>query len=261
MKLSVVINVDTRPQNDTFGGTNLLGTVNMDFLTAGIENKLKFFSGVDTEIIIHVDRHSDVPDEVLSKLHDYSDVLLIRKHTNEPSFNDWSYHRALSLATGDIVCHVDQDTACFADSMDYIIELIEYLEKYKFVSYPSHWTPNPTVDDSFGGLWWASTRFFLCKRETLKLDELAKCIQEPEWMYEKYGDSPRRLNWTEHFLAKINGNNVFYPPVELHKGAIFSWSSYKTGTLEMLNNSSYEGVKQWILHRGGIQYPCDCKCD
>jgi hypothetical protein len=87
------------------------------------------------------------------------------------------------------------------------------------------------------------------------------CINNPEWMYEKYGDSPRRCNMMEHFITKINGNSVIYPPVELHKGAIFSWSKYKQGTLKMLNELDYEVVKQWILHRGGIQYPVDVKCD
>jgi len=58
----------------------------------------------------------------------------------------------------------------------------------------------------------------------------------------------------------INEDSVFYPPIELHKGAIFSWSKYKTGTLAMLNQLNYEEVKQWILHRDGIKYPVDIDC-
>jgi hypothetical protein len=261
MKVSLVINCDTRAQNDSFGGVNLTGVVNRDFLIDGVINKMKFFAGFELETIVHIDKHHGISDDDLSKLHDFCDTLLIRKHTEEYAFNDWNFHRALSLASGDIICHVDQDTVCFASSQEYVEDLLKHLDNYKLVSYPSHWTPNPTVDDSFGGMWWASTRFFICKRESLKLGELAKCIEDPEWMYEKYGDSPRRCNWTEHYLAKINSNNVFYPPVELHRGAIFSWSSYKTGTLQMLNSAPYEAVKQWLLHRGGIQYPCDVKCD
>jgi hypothetical protein len=261
MKISIVINLDTRPQNDSFGGNNLTGVVNSDFLVDGVINKMKFFTGLDKEIIVHIDKHHEISDEVLSKLHDFCDILLIRKHTHEYAFNDWNYYRALSLATGDVVCHVDQDTACFTSGEDYVHDLVSNLNDFKFVSYPSHWTPYPVYDETFGGKFWASTRFFLCKRESLQLDELAKCIENPEWMYEKYGDSQRRCNWTEHFLTKINGNSVYYPPVELHKGAIFSWSSYKTGTLEMLNNLPYEAVKQWVIHRGGIQYPVDVKCD
>jgi hypothetical protein len=257
VKISIVINCDTRSQNDSFGGSNLMGCVSEDFLTHGVANKIAFFNGFEKEIIVCVDEHLVLPIMVLDAIRHMSDVLLIRKHTSEVNFNDWNYHRALSLATGDIICHVDQDTACFTSNQDYVNELISHLNNHKFVSYPSHWTPKPVHDDSFGGKYWASTRFFLCKRESLKLDELAKCIEEPEWMYEKYGDSPRRCDWTEHFLAKINGNSVFYPPVELHKGAIFSWGTYKSGALAMLNNMQYEYVKQWILHNGGITYPCD----
>jgi hypothetical protein len=264
MKISVCINVDTR---DGFEGESSTaehmfeGCRSADFLVAGVLNKMKFFDGFDKEIILHVDEHNTLPNEILCRLREITDTLVVRKHTHEISFNDWTYLRTLQLATGDIICHVDQDTACYTDSKDYVQELIDSLEGFRFVSYPSHWTPHPVHDDSFQNKFWASTRFFLCKKETLKLDELAKCIEEPEWMYAKYGDSPRRCNWTEHYLAKINDNDVYYPPIQLHRGAIFSWASYKTGTLNMLNNAAYEGVKQWIIHRGGIQYPVDVKCD
>jgi hypothetical protein len=165
------------------------------------------------------------------------------------------------MADGDIICHVDQDTNCFTSSKGYVEELIGYLDNFKFVSYPSHWTPKAVVDASFGSRTWASTRFFMCKKETLNFDVLKKCIAEPEWAYLTYGDSPRRCNWLEHFLSLVNNDSCFYPPIKLHKGAIFSWSSYKTGTLNMLNNADYEQVKQWIIHHGGIQYPVDVKCD
>lgn len=256
MKVSCVINLDSRNQNDT-ADSLFNGTVSWDYWVDGVLNKIRFLEGFDKEIILYGDVHNEIPIEILSKLQEMCDAVCLRKHTDERAFNDWNYHRALSLATGDVVIHVDQDTACFTSSPDYVKELIGYLDHYKFVCYPSHWTPDPVHDTSFNGLFWASTRFFICKRETLKLDELAKCIDNPDWMYETYGDSPRRCNWTEHYLAKINGNNVFYPPVQLHLGAIFSWGTYKTGTLKALNNLEYEFVKQWILHNNGIVYPCD----
>jgi len=258
--ISIVINCDTRPQNDEIGQM-FNGTVSRDYLVDGVINKVKFFDGYDKEVILYVDQHEKVPAEIIDAVSKMVDTLVIRNHTHEINFNEWNYHRALSLATGDIVCHVDQDTACFRSGKEYVDELLSYLSEYKFVSYPSHWTPAPVHDDSFGGMWWASTRFFICHRHTLKLDEWKKCIIDPEWMYEKYGDSPRRCNWSEHYLGKINGNSVFYPPVELHKGAIFSWSRYRTGTLKVLNDLDYELVKQWIVHMGSIQYPCDVKCE
>ena len=264
MLLSLCINVDTRKgfQEESSNAEHMFeGCRSEDFLIEGVINKLNFFKGFDIETIVHVDEHEPLPVAILDRLRTMVDTLVVRKHTDEISFNDWTYLRTLRLATGDIICHVDQDTACFTSGKEYVQELIDHLGAHRLVSYPSHWSPNPVHDDSFEGKFWASTRFFLCKRETLKLDELAKCIEDPEWMYEKYGDSPRRCNWTEHYIAKINGNSVFYPPVELHKGCIFSWSSYKRGVLGALNNIEYEAVKQWVLHRGGIQYPVDVKCD
>lgn len=260
MTISIVINCDTRKPRDE-ANEMFSGTVNADFLVHGVWNKLKFFSGFKIECILYIDEHLELSKEDIDIIKPLCSTLVIRKHTEELSFNDWNYYRALSLASGDVICHFDQDTAAYTSSKDYVDELIKHLDDYKFVCYPSHWTPYPTHDDSFEGKFWASTRFFMCKRETLKLDELKKCIEEPEWMYEKYGDSPRRCNWTEHFLAKINGNSVLYPPMQLHKGAIFSWSKYKTGTLQMLNELDYELVKQWILHHGNIVYPCDVRCD
>lgn len=260
MKLSIVINADTRDAKDEMGGM-FSGVVSEDFLIHGVLNKINFFKGFDTETIVHIDEHNPISEELILRLTSIADKLIIRKHTDELCFNDWNYHRALSMATGDIVCHADQDTACFTSDEEYVQELISNLNVHKFVSYPSHWTPRAVHDETFGKRTWASTRFFICKKESLKLDQLAECIKEPEWGYSKYGDSPRRCNWTEHFLSLCNNDSVFYPPVELHKGAIFSWSKYKQGTLQILNEMPYEEVKQWILHRGGINYPVDVKCD
>lgn len=255
-KISIVINADTRPLN-TSADQMFSGTVSRDYLTEGVKNKIKFFEGYEKEVILYIDQHEPLSDELLAEIRPLCDKLMTRLHTNEPSFNCWNYHRALSLATGDIICHFDQDTAAFTTGKEYVDELIENLNRYQLVSYPSHWSPNPVHDDSFGGKYWCSTRFFLCRKEALKLPELAECIKDPEWMYLKYGDSPRRCNWLEHYLAKINYNAVYYPPVELHKGAIFNWKTYQDGTLNILNNADYETIKQWILHKGGIGYPND----
>jgi hypothetical protein len=259
MKISVIVNCDTRIAKDS-AEQMFDGCRDSDFLTDGILNKRLFFEDFDVEFIVYVDEHFPLTNFEIRRLKDIAHTVVVRSHTDELNFNDWNYWRALAMATGDIVCHMDQDTACFTSGKQYVEELLSHLDNHKFVSYPSHWTPYPVYDESFGGQFWASTRFFLCKRESLKLDELAECIKDPEWMYQKYGDSPRRLNWTEHFLTKINGGSVFYPPIETHRGLIFSWGNYKAGTLAALNTASYEEVKQWAIHRGGIHYPCDIKC-
>lgn len=260
MKISLIINCDTRLENAQQDGL-FSGTVNMDFLTEGVRNKQLFFSGFDIETILYVDLHTDIPEEELVFIRKSVDCLIIRKHTNENCFNDWNYWRAFSMASGDIICHCDQDTAAFTSGKEYIDELIGYLDNYSFCAYPSYWTPKAIDDSSFGHRTWASTRFFLCKKESLKLDELANCIREPEWGYSKYGDSPRRVNWTEHYLTLINNDSCIYPPIELQKGAIFSWASYSKWTLRRLNDFPYSKIVDWISSRGGIHYPVDVNCD
>lgn len=260
MKLSIVINADTRPQRDSIENM-FAGVCNEDFLTDGVRNKIKFFEGFDIEVIIFVDEHLPIPETVLQEMRELCHIVVISKHKDSHAFNDYNYLRAFSMATGDVIVHFDQDTAAFTSGKKYVDELLSYLDKYKFVSYPSHWTPNAVTDPSFGGYMWASTRFFMCKKDAIRIDELRHCIEDAEWAYQTYGDRPRRMNWIEHFLTLTNNNSVYYPPVELHKGAIFSWASYSKYTLRRLNLLDFEAVKQWVLHRGGINYPVDLKCD
>jgi hypothetical protein len=258
MKISVCINVDTRDGFEEESSTAehmFEGCRSRDFLIDGVLNKIKFFEGFDTEIILHIDEHNPVPLEIIEKLKEIVDTLVIRKHTNEPSFNDWTYIRTLQLATGDIVCHFDQDCAAFTSSPEHINHLIGLLEQHKYISYPSPWSPNATHDPSFNYMW-VSTRFFLCKRETLNFPELIKCLSDYEYFCETYKPS-RVCPWTEHFLSLISGNSVYYPPVEGDKYIVFCWGRYNTGTLRMLNNISYDDVCGYVNSKGGIHYPCD----
>mgnify|MGYP000314172316 CR=1 FL=1 len=258
MKISIVINCDTRSQRDEFGGANLQGVVNEDFLTDGIWNKVKFFDGFpDKEVIVYIDQHKPLQEETLRYIRTLADTVIIRNHTDEPNFNCWNYIRSLEMASGDIICKIDQDTSCFTSSTEPIHQMINKLDEFAFVSYPSHWSPKPVIDESFGSRTWASTRFFMCKKEALKFEELKNCIIEPNWGYEKYGDSPRRTNWLEHFLTLTNNDSCYYPPVDLNRYAIFSWSSYDKFILKRLNELPYDKVKEFILQRGGINYPCD----
>ena len=106
--LSLVINVDTRHQRDEFGGENLLGVCNEDFLTFGIENKIAAFEGFDKEVIVCIDEHLPISEPVLKYIRNITDAVIIRKHTNEPSFNCYNYLRALFMASGDIICYIDR---------------------------------------------------------------------------------------------------------------------------------------------------------
>lgn len=257
MLISLIINIDTRNENLNFGGENLKGVVSPDFWDAGVFNKIKYLDGFNKEVIVCIDLHNEIPEDVLKYIRSVSDTVLIRKHTSEPKFNDNNYVRSLSLASGDIVIKIDQDTACFAYSPDFIQEQIDLLEKYDFISYPSLFSPNPDVNDNYD-YWWCSTRYMMYKRERLDLTELKKCLSDSDYLYSKYPASIRNP-WTEHavgLMAKYNGKGVYYPPIQADKGLIFSWASYDNYILRRLNEYNYEQVKEWVSARG-ISYPND----
>lgn len=255
--LSIVINCDTRNENNTFGGENLKGCVSEDFLTDGVWNKVKFFDEFDKEVIVCIDEHNPVKGETLKYIRSISDCVLIRKHTLEPKFNDYNYLRGLSLASGDIIIKIDQDTNCFTSSKDYVQELINLLDTHTVVSYPSMFSPNPDVNSNYD-YWWASTRFVMFKKDFLDLTEIKKCLQDSDFLYTKYPASVFNP-WLEHICglqAKYNGNGTYYPPIEENKGLIFSWSGYEKYTLRRLNELSYNEVKDWVGSRK-INYPND----
>lgn len=259
MKVSLVINLDSRPENNV-AETMFNGTVSEDYMIDGVRQKQLFMSGFDYETIVYIDKHQEIPQTTLNYLYQNCDVVVVRKHTDEPSFNCYNYLRALSMASGDVIIHADQDTNMFTSGKEYVEELIGYLSTHAFVSYPSHWTPKPVHDESFGKRTWASTRLFICKRDTLRFDELRQCVIEPEYAYSKYGDSPRRTNWLEHYLTLCNNDDCYYPPIEPDKGLIFSWGSYEKYTLRRLNELPYQDVVNWVVSKGGIQYPVDVFC-
>jgi hypothetical protein len=265
--ISIIINTDTRSgfTDNESSITNMFeGCRSIDFLVDGVQNKIKFFEGFEKEVILFVDEHNPIPEGVLNKIRGMVDSLVIRKHDkkfgdikNFEKFNDFNYLSALFMARGEVIVHFDQDCAAFTNSKESVEELIGMLKDYKFISYPSHWSPRAVHDPSFGSRTWASTRFFICKRETLKFDTLISCLLDAEWAYNTFGDSPRKCNWLEHFLSLANNDSVYYPTMELDKRAIFCWNHYVTGVLGKLNNMSYEEIKKYISDCGNIQYPVD----
>lgn len=257
-KISVVINCDTRNQRDEQTGL-FNGTVNLDFLDSGVFNKVKFFDGFDIETIVFVDEHEPVPEKTLTYLRAIADTVVVRKHTSEEKFNDWNYVSALSLCRGEYIAHFDQDVAAFARNKEAVQELIDLLDNHSFISYPSPWSPNPVVDANYD-YWWCSTRFFMCKRETLDITELGKCLRDMDYLYGKYPASVKNP-WTEHILglmAKYNGNGVYYPPIDTNKRTIFTWDNYETYTLTRLNEFSYDEIFKWH-DTHPIFYPCNVR--
>lgn len=263
--LSIVINVDTRPERQEQAGM-FSGVVDRDFLDEGIHNKKKFFEGFDFETIVFLDLHEDIDEKQWDYLRKEVDTLVIRKHNkkfedqgNYEGFNDLNYINALALARGDYIFHFDGDCAAFTSHSSRVTNLMYLLERYDYVSYPSHWSPAPDHNDNYN-YWWCSTRFFCCKRKTLNFTEIMKCQLDYDYMFSTYPASVRN-HWLEHVLgvtSKFNGKGVYYPPIE-SEYLIFVWETYEKWTLRRLNDLPYEEVLKWIMSRGGIIYPNNVK--
>ena len=275
--ISLVYNLDTRPKfmadmtttADCDGGCRCI-----DFFTHGLLNKIKFLAPYELEVIVYVDVHEPVPENVLEafekfkregKLH----KLVMKDHSPEAfgkqygkNNNDLIYAESLSYATGDYVTHFDSDIAAYKrPEFSVANEYMNWLEMYDYVSIPSPYTPN--CIDFQHEIWrhmrymWASTRFFICKRKTLPdFDEMVRCFDN-RYLANKYG-AWAMPNCLEHILGVISGTeNVFYPPMELDKYLIVSWSQYYKGTLERLNVWPYEKVKEYILTGCGGIHGCN----
>ena len=255
--ISLIINLDSRKERNEFGGNNLTGVVDRDFMFEGVRNKIRYFEGFDFETIVFIDKHENIPQIILDYLYNVCDTVCIRKHTHEEKFNDANYLAALQLARGEIICHMDSDLAVFTSSKEAIQEQIDLLERFDFVSYPTPFSPNPDNNPNYN-YWWCSSRYFMCKRGTIDITETEKCLADYEYLYDTYPATVKNA-WTEHIIALISkyrrNRFVFYPPLDYSMTLIFCWDNYRKGTLEMLNKMPYEEVKNWVLNNGGIFYP------
>ena len=273
--ISLVLNLDTRPgflEAQSTEGLMGDGVKSIDFFTEGIINKINFFRGFDTEVIVFIDQHEQLPDETIGFLHKAVNDNLIQsvvfsKHRTYFDglgifkWKDINILNALFLARGVYIAHFDMDAAAFCGDPSVISEWIEWLDSdtYRYISYPSQWSPK-AVDDPHFDYMWASCRFFFCKRKTLQFDEITKCLLSDTYLYGKYGEKKSICPWLEHVLGIIDDGKVYYPPIELDRYTIFCFNHYKKGVLGELNNIPYSGVKEWIDSRGGISYPCDMAC-
>jgi len=257
--ISVVINVDTRPENDT-NKEMFRGVVDRDFLYEGVLNKHNLFKGFDAEFIVFVDEHEPLTDKELANLKSVADTLIIRKHNKDfedikdfAGFNDLNYLAGLYNARGKYIFHFDGDVAAFTESPEPIKEYIELLETYDYVSYPSIWSPYPVIDDSFQGNYWVSTRFFCCKRTTLDFTEIMKCQLDYDYWRTTYPRT-RLCHWTEHILQSLAKKGVYYPPLDFKRFILFTWENYHKYTLQRLNNQTFEEVNKWVCSKD-FHYP------
>jgi len=274
--ISITINLDSRPgfmeetsSNDS--GKLISGTRSLDYFIDGVLNKIKFFDGHEKEVTVVVDVHEPLPDATEKWLLDMQkngtiSNLVFNKHIETylemsycPKWHDLNYLNTLILAKGKYLVHFDSDMVAFINDRSVVNEWLQWLDegKYDYISYPSNCSPNPCFDRDFDYAW-ASTRFFICKREIIDYTEIMKCLMSSEYLYGKYGDRKRKCPWLEHVLALIGGPaKVFYPPVELNRYSIFSWSRYHTGILKKLTEMPYEKVIAYVSGCGGISFPCD----
>jgi len=166
----------------------------------------------------------------------------------------------LILSKGKYLAHFDQDMAAFINDRNVINEWIEWLDSGKcdYICYPSRYAPDPCLDPDFDEYFWASSRFFFCKRDILDYTEIDKCLRDMDYLYGNYGDKKRKCPWLEHVMGMMAGKGrVVYPPVAIDRYMIFSWNKYHTGTLAKLNQMPYSEVVSYVERSGGIQYPCD----
>jgi hypothetical protein len=231
-------------------------------LVPTVQNKINFFKGFDIETILWIDEHEHVTPYTLGVLREMCDCVVLRKHTkhykgSEPfgKFNDVNYLQALSLARGTYIAHFDQDMLAFTEDRKPVEFLLNLLTDggYKYVCYPSLYSPKCVDDPSFGEHIWASTRFFMCLKDTINLTELEQAIWEPNAFYGKYG-TPVRVNpWTEHFLGQAAGYSVFYPPIS-PQYLITPIHKYQDGVIQKLNQMPYAEAHEKLVKAGANTY-------
>lgn len=258
LDISIVVNVDSRPENDR-NKEMFRGVVSRDFLVEGLINKRNLFKGFNTELICFLDEHEPIDEQTITHMREICDTLIIRKHDkrfedidNFSAFNDFNYLQALFHARGKYIWHFDGDVAAFTIDKSPILRIINKLEEVPFVSYPSLWCPNPVEDLSFNGHYWVSTRFFACKRSTLDFTEIIKCQLDYDYWKEKYPRA-RLCHWLEHLLCKYP-NDVYYPPVDFSQFILFTWENYEKYILQRLNNQTFEEVRTWVESKS-FHYP------
>ncbi len=256
--ISVVINADTRQgwQNEQsavgdYTDGFLHGVRSVDFLLDGVQNKMDYFRGHSCECILYIDQHEPLPDELfmqvveLVKSYGNNSQVVIKSHDRiKYRWNDYLYIESLKLATGDYIAHFDNDANAFRVEGSNIIEkYLSWLEEYKFVCQP---TDLPKEEH---GMFWASSRFFICKRETLSFVEIESNLTSPL--------KGRHTPCFEHVISVLNDESVLYPPREDDKYIVFCWARYFKGTMKKLNKMQPEQALKYIF-RCGIHGANDC---
>jgi len=248
-RVSIVINCDTRPGSgdaDTeigrYGSGSLQGCRNYDFLIEGVKNKRDFFSGTDFEIILVVDEVEPIPEDIREKMERYAERVEVRKFDhNRYRFNDMLYLESLALAEGEYVVHFDQDAMAYRDPNSNIVQqYFEWLNDgvHKFICQPS-----PLTYDQHG-MDHASTRAFICKRESLDIPELTACLDDG-YRRKNYGST--HCPALEHIIGLVAGlGSVYYPSLDWNDHVIASWVTYRSGLYAKLDTMTYPEIVHYL---------------
>src|ERR1700727_2763165 len=102
--ISLVINLDSRPGIDGCEGGNMGdGARSWDFFAAGVRNKIQFMEGHRLEIIIYIDQHLPIPNEIIEDIrklfpnHGTKHQIVVSQHCDGIK-NDANYLSAFRLA-------------------------------------------------------------------------------------------------------------------------------------------------------------------
>lgn len=250
--ICVLINGDSRAGSDAdvstvgdFGSGSLQGVRSFDLLTETVVMANNFFEGYSHEIILSIDEHEPLPLHVRVKLDEFIRRGELKSYSCFPRnrtrhrWNDWIYLDTFRLAPPEVdyIVHLDQDAVIFRDpNSDIVARYFKWLDEgYSYVCQPHN-----------GGdpMWWASTRFFICKAATLDLDELERCLDDG---YKARKFEGKHLPCVEHVLGAMAGEGkVLYPEPEMEDYLIVNWASYRKGLLHQLNNLPYHDVMEYI---------------
>lgn len=262
MKISLIITCDTRKgvsadstRIGEFAGEPLCGCRSLDFLTHGVISKIRFFEGHEIEAIVCVDEHEPLSEEI------HTDIRHIEQTTptryivkpadrKRQRFNDWIYVDALKLAEGDYVAKWDGDVAAFRRPEFPIID--QYLawldDGYKYICQPTQIHGH--------GMAHASSRYFICKRETLDFPEIGRCLNDYSYFQQRYPNI--HAPCLEFYLGAMVGGAVLYPFQQNQDYTIFSFVEYQRGLFERLNALPYDDVYRYVFETcGGVCGPSD----
>lgn len=265
MKVTQVILADTRPGwlSDScfigeYGKQNLEGCRSIDFMTDAVIAKKWFIESElvdDSRVSLLVDEHEPITpalDELAAKVGDF--VSVSNWNRSDHRWYDKIQIRALRMGieTGaDVIVKWDGDCIGYRrEGFDFFAHALELMDKTG-AAYICQSTPlNPDEH----GMKHASTRFFLCRAETLDLDKA-------EWLLDDFQRAKtfpcRHLPCLEHILGAMAGDRVCYPKSDYDNWVVWSWVKYFKGTIAKLNAATYGQVLGYIEDCGGVHGASD----